>query len=67
MNPRDPATPRQIMTVTEVAEYFQLHRITVYKLVRNGRIPFFKIGSDYRFRRDEIEKWMTDRQLLKEK
>ena len=67
MNPREPAAPRQIMTITEVADYFRLHRATVYKLARNGRIPFFKIGSDYRFRGDEIEKWMIDRQILKEK
>ena len=67
MNPRESAAPRQIMTITEVADYFRLHRATIYKLARDGRIPFFKIGTDYRFRRDEIEKWMADRQILKEK
>ena len=54
-------------TITEVADYFRLHRATVYRLARNGRIPFFKIGSEYRFRRDKIEKWMTDRRILKDK
>ena len=54
------------MTVAEVAEYLQLHRDTLYKLLRKGQIPAFKIGGDYRFDRDAIEKWMN-RKILKEK
>jgi excisionase family DNA binding protein len=45
----------------------QFHPLTVCKLARHGQIPAFKIGSDYRFYRDEIERWMIDRQTLKEK
>ena len=55
--------PIDIMTTAEVARYLQIHLTTVYKLVRNGQIPAFKIGSDYRFDRDAIEKWMADRQV----
>jgi excisionase family DNA binding protein len=54
------APPHRIMTVAEVAQYFQVHTSTVYKLARNGQIPVFKIGADYRFYRDAIEKWTTD-------
>jgi excisionase family DNA binding protein len=55
--------PRRIMTIAEVAEYLQVHRSTIYRLVHKGQIPAFKIGSDYRFDRDAIEKWMADRQV----
>jgi excisionase family DNA binding protein len=65
MNPRHAATLSRIMTVTEIAEYLQVHRSTVYKLVRKGRIPAFKIGSDFRFHRDVIDKWMVDQQAKK--
>jgi len=51
------------MTIAEVAEYLQVHRSTIYRLVHKGQIPAFKIGSDYRFDRDAIEKWMADRQV----
>ena len=51
------------MTTAEVAQFLQLHPSTVYKLVRKGQIPAFKIGTDYRFYSDEIEKWMTGRQV----
>ena len=63
MKPRDDATPRRIMTVAEVAEYFNVGRITIYRLARNGKIPAFKIGTDWRFDRDAIEKLMIDRQV----
>jgi excisionase family DNA binding protein len=67
MNPRHHAAPGRIMTAAEVAQYLRCHRSTLYKLIRDDRLPVFKIGSDYRFYRDEIDKWMTDRQILKEK
>jgi excisionase family DNA binding protein len=60
MKSRDDATPRRIMTTTEVAEYLKVHQTTIYKMVAQGQIPFFRVGSDYRFHRDIIDKWMTD-------
>ena len=57
--------PRRIMTAAEVAEHLHLHVSTVYKMAGTGQIPAFKIGADWRFYNDEIEKWMTDRQILK--
>ena len=53
--------PDAIMKVVEVAEYLKVHRITVYRMVRKHQIPAFKIGTEVRFHRDAIEKWMTDR------
>ena len=63
MKPADDPTPRRIMTVAEVAEYFNVGRPTIYRLARNGKIPAFKIGTDWRFDRDAIEKLMIDRQV----
>jgi excisionase family DNA binding protein len=60
--PNDDATPRRIiMTAAEVAQYLHVHRGTIYELAGNGQIPFFRIGCDYRFDRDIIDKWMIDR------
>ena len=58
--PRDDATPRRFMTAAEVAEYFKVGPITIYKLARNGEIPAIKVGSDWRFDRGAIEKLVTD-------
>ena len=61
MKPRDDATPRRIMTVAEVAEYFSVGRNTIYRWARKGKIPAFKIGADWYFDRGAIEKLVTDR------
>jgi excisionase family DNA binding protein len=67
MKPGHPVTPRPIITATELAQYLRLHVTTIYRLVRQGQIPTFKIGADYRFHRDEIEKWIGDQQVLQGK
>ena len=45
-----------IFTIKEVAEYLKLTRKTAYRLAAEGKIPGFKVGGSWRFRRDEIEK-----------
>ena len=52
-----------ILTVRELCDLLQVHQSTVYKLVRQGKIPSFRIGSDWRFRRDVIERWMTEQSM----
>ena len=63
MMPRDDANPPRILTTAEVAEYLHVSLNTVHRLARDGRIPAFKIGRDYRFGRDAIEKFVTDEQV----
>jgi excisionase family DNA binding protein len=47
-----------IMTVGEVAESLRIHKTTVYRLLKTSKIPAFKVGSDWRFNREEIDRWM---------
>lgn len=63
MKPRIDDMPDPIMTSAELAQYLQVHQSTLYRLIRREQILFFKIGSDYRFHRHVIEKWITDRQV----
>jgi excisionase family DNA binding protein len=63
MKPSDDAMPRRMMKLAEVADYLHVSLSTVHRLVRHGLIPAFRIGKDYRFDRDAIEKWMTDRTI----
>ena len=54
-----------IMTIREVAGYLKLTEKTAYRLVAEGKIPGFKVGGSWRFKRSEIEKWIkeqTDRE-----
>ena len=49
---------KEIMTTKEVAEYLSVHPLTVHKYAREGKIPAFKIGTDWRFHKKYIEKWI---------
>jgi excisionase family DNA binding protein len=44
-----------LMTVQEVAEHLRLHRVTVYKWAKKGRIPAIRLGYGLRFRPSDIE------------
>lgn len=47
------------MTIDEVALYLKLHIKTTYRLVKNGKIPGFKIGGSWRFNKNEIDDWIS--------
>lgn len=52
----------EFLTAEEVAEYLRLPLSTVYKLVQDKRLPGFKVGKHWRFRKDSIEKWINDQE-----
>ncbi|MDD5347266.1 MAG: helix-turn-helix domain-containing protein [Candidatus Omnitrophica bacterium] len=52
---------KEILTAKEVAEYLHIHPLTVHRYAREGRIPAFKIGTDWRFHRKYIEKWIKQK------
>jgi excisionase family DNA binding protein len=57
------ASDPEVLTVKEVCKLLQLHQSTVYKLIKEGKIPVFRIGSDWRFRTDLIMRWMDEHSL----
>lgn len=50
----------KVITVGELSEYLRVHRSTLYRLLKKGRLPGFKIGSDWRFNLETIDKWRLD-------
>ena len=47
----------KVLTVNELAEYLRVHRSTIYRLLKKGLLPGFKIGSDWRFNVEVIDRW----------
>lgn len=47
-----------IMTVKEVAAYLKITEKTAYRLAAEKKIPGFKVGGAWRFRRGEIDSWI---------
>jgi len=42
-------------TVEEVAEALKLHPYTIRRLCREGKIPAFKFGGQWRFDKQELD------------
>lgn len=50
------------MTVKDIAEYLNMHPMTIYKFVREGRIPAFKVGTSWRIKKESMQKWIKERE-----
>jgi excisionase family DNA binding protein len=50
-------TQAKLITISELSEYLHVHRTTIYRLLKKGQLPGFKIGSDWRFNVEAIDRW----------
>lgn len=50
-----------ILTIEEVAKYLRVSERTVYDWAQKGEIPSGKIGTVWRFKKSEIERWVNER------
>ena len=51
------ASSEEILTISELSAHLRVHPTTIYRLLREGRIPGFRVGSAWRFSRAAIEVW----------
>ena len=51
-------TQDTFMTTKEVARYLRVDQYTIYRLVTQKKIPAFKIGNQWRFKRSILERWL---------
>ena len=47
-----------VMTVEEVAGYLKMKVVTIYKHAQEGKLPGFKVGSKWRFKKETIDEWI---------
>jgi excisionase family DNA binding protein len=52
------APPPEVMTISDLAEYLQVSKSSLYKLVQQGKVPGQKVGKHWRFSRASIDKWL---------
>jgi len=49
-----------VLTIEELSAYLKISKSTLYKLVREGKIPCQKIGRHWRFRKETIDRWLDE-------
>ena len=50
--------PEQLLTLEQVAEYLNVDKFTVYRLLAEKELPAFKVGNQWRFKRRMLENWL---------
>ena len=48
----------EILTIKDVAKFLRLTEKTAYRLTSEGKLPGFKAGGSWRFRRIDIDAWI---------
>lgn len=48
-----------VMTVHELASYLRMKPVTIYKHAQGGKLPGFKVGATWRFKRKTIDSWIA--------
>jgi excisionase family DNA binding protein len=54
-----------VLTLEEAAEFLKVHPSTIYRLLKSRTIPAFKIGSDWRFNQESIQRWIEERETTR--
>jgi len=55
----------EIMTAKEVATYLRIAEKTAYRFAIEGKIPGFRVGTSWRFKKSQIDEWIA-RQMIQE-
>jgi excisionase family DNA binding protein len=53
------ATDDELLTVKEASKLLQIHESKVFRMTREGKIPSFRVGGTWRFRKDLLLLWMA--------
>lgn len=54
---------KKVLNVKELKDYLSVSESTIRKLVRENKVPFFRIASKILFDQEVIDKWLDDQQL----
>ena len=56
------ASPREVMNIREASEYLGISPDTLYRYVYRDKIPAFKLGNRWKFKKNILDRWM-DRKI----
>jgi excisionase family DNA binding protein len=53
-----------LLTVGEVATMMRVSNMTVYRLIKSGQLAAIRVGKNYRIRRGDVERYLTERAVI---
>jgi excisionase family DNA binding protein len=55
------ADSREVMNIRQASQYLGVSPDTLYKYVNEQKIPAFKLGNRWRFKKSKIDQWMEEK------
>ena len=55
------------LTIEDLSSYLKMSRTKLYQMAQKGELPGSKIGTQWRFDRDEIDDWVTSKRPAADK
>lgn len=62
MDPQD-----KWLTIEDLSSYLKMSRTKLYQMAQKGELPGSKIGTQWRFDRDEIDAWVKSKRPAADK
>ncbi len=50
----------EIMTIQDISSYLKIAEKTTYRLAAEGKLPGFKVGGSWRFRKSQVDAWIVE-------
>jgi excisionase family DNA binding protein len=60
------ADSREVMNIRQASQYLGVSPDTLYKYVGEQKIPAFKLGNRWRFKKSKLDQWMEEKSSLME-
>ena len=57
----------ELLDFKQIKKYLKVSRATMYRLVNDKKIPAFKVGGQWRFRKARLDKWLEENENIKHK
>ena len=55
------ADSREVMNIRQASQYLGVSADTLYKYVGEQKIPAFKLGNRWRFKKSKLDQWMEEK------
>jgi excisionase family DNA binding protein len=55
-----------LLSADQVARYLKVDKFTIYRLVSQKKIPSFKVGNQWRFKKKMIDAWLMQNSNIEE-
>jgi len=53
----------KFMTIKEVMETLRVSQLTVYRYIKAGKLPAYKVGRDYRIKETDFKKFLESKKI----